>query len=262
MISHYLTEIYQQLMLNESASIPDDVKQAMINNMDDFNKRFHLMILQDAAKLMSDEPMTQVDMQKITNATLEGACKHALRVYSNIDAATKRIFDEYIKNLKDGTKNVSWWGSSSTVGSYMEYCTRFGKEPVIAREYVKLILQSDNIQMFKEIQKWDAAAHIVNTYLNRAEKFDEHLEALIKKEASASGYTDADTRDMLGTYYLYYGNVLQKPCEWIDAMICSAPDDDVAIKIFNRISWARNRVALKDQKHIYNIDNFKRLICN
>jgi hypothetical protein len=260
MISHHLTQIYQQLILKEAASITDDIKQAMINSMDDLNKRYYKILMGDVDLIMKDEPIPEETLMYISTATLECACKHALRIYKNIDVVAKKIFDYSLDNIDVTEARVSWWGLAGAVNSYTEYCNRLGKEPVIVKEFIKQVLQ--NVEIFKRINKWDAAVYIVGTYFREAKKFDEQLDTLVKNEVMSEEYTSFDTRDLLASYYAYYTNTLHKPCKWIDMMICNAPDAEEALSIYNRIGWMRNKVAPAEQKHIYNTDKFIQQVCN
>ena len=260
MISHHLTQIYQQMLLNESASIPDDVKQAMIDKMDSINKIFYSNLKESLKTLFSDEPVQQEKLQRMTGITIEYACTHALKLYKNIDAAAKAFFDNAINNLK-GDEIIGWWGYSTTTEMYTGYCDRFGKEPDAVREFVLQILQAQNFKKLKAIGKWDAAAYVVEKYLVNLKEFDEQLEPLIKDVVMMDERTDSTTRDLMQRYYLYYADVMHKPCKWIDAMICNAPDAEEADNILRKISWVRTKVAPDDQKYLNDVDNFKRLVC-
>lgn len=261
MISHHLTQIYQQMLLNESASIPDDVKQAMIDKMDGINKLFYSNLKESLSTLFSDDVVQQEKLQRMTGITIEYACTHALKLYKNIDAAAKAFFDNAINNLKGNGEIIGWWGYSTTTEMYTGYCRRFGKEPVVVKEFVLQILQAQNVKKLKAIGKWDAAAYVVEKYLGNLKEFDEQLEPLIKDAVMMDEYTDSSTRDLIKGYYQYYADVMHKPCKWIDAMICNAPDADEADNILRKIHWSRNKVAPDDQKYLNTVDNFKRMVC-
>jgi len=260
MISHHLTQIYQQLILREAASITDDIRQAMVDSMNDLNGRYYDAVVGDIGLILSNEPVPREQLLYITNASLECACKHALRAYKNIDAVAKKIFEHSIDNIDVPEAYISWWSCASTVAIYMEYCHRFGMEPVFVGEFVKQILL--NAEIFKKNNKWDAAVYIVGIYFREAKKFHEQLDTLVKNEVMSAEYTSLDTRDLLASYYAYYSNTLHKPCKWIDGMICSAPDAEEAIGIYNRIGWLRDKVAPAEQKYIYGINQFMQQVCN
>jgi hypothetical protein len=261
MISHHLTQIYQQMLLNESASIPDDVKQAMIDKMEAINKMFYGSITDNCKILFSDEHVQQERLQGFSGIIIEYACTHALKLYKNIDAAVKALFDSAINSLKGDGEILSWWEFSTTSAMYTGYCHRFGKEPVVVGEFVLQILQAQNFKKLKAIGKWDAATYVVQKYLQDLREFDEQLEPLIKNVVMADEYTDESACNLIQNYYQYYVGMMHEPCKWIDAMICNAPDEEEADKILRRIYWLRNKVAPDGQKYLYNVVDFKSKVC-
>ena len=261
MISHHLTQIYQQMLLNESASIPDDVKQAMIDKMDAINKMFYSNLKEVLETLYSDELVQQEKIKHMSGIYIEYACNHALKLYKNIDAAVKALFDSAINSLKGDGEILSWWGFSTTSAMYTGYCHRFGKEPDAVREFVLQILQAQNFKELKAIGKWEAATYVVQKYLQDLREFDEQLEPLIKNVVMADEYTDEPARNLIQNYYQYYVGMMHEPCKWIDAMICNAPDEEEADKILRKIHWLRNKVAPDGQKYLYSVVDFKSKVC-
>lgn len=259
MISHYLTQIYQQQVLNEAASIPDDVKQAMVDNLDNVNRIFY-RYSSDISALLSDEPLPESTYKSAT--TLEYACSHALRVYKNIDVAAQDVFQKALDSLKeeDGHKFISWWSFARTVEKYLQYCKRFGKKPVIIEHFVLQLLQSDNVEAFKKIDKWDAASASIYKYLSSLKEFDGQFEPLIKKTMPAIESIDDASIELLNAYYTYYVRTMHKPCAWIDEIICNAPRE-IAVKIFRRISWTREQVAPAEQQNMWSLEAFWRRVC-
>lgn len=263
MISHYLTQIYQQQVLNEAASIPDDVKQAMVNNLDSVNRIFYKN-LSDILALLSDEPLPKSIY--ISTTTVEYACTHALRVYENIDVAAQDVFQKALDSLKKyggevvANKFISWWSYCGTVENYLQYCERFNKKPVIIEHLVLQLLQSNNVEAFKRIDKWGAATASINIYLSSLKEFDGQFEPLIKKTMPAIESIDDASIELLNAYYTYYARTMHKPCAWIDEMICNAPRE-IAVKIFRRISWTREGVAPAEQQNLFSLPAFWHRVC-
>lgn len=259
MISHYLTQIYQQQVLNEAASIPDDIKKAMVDNLDNVNRIFY-RYSSDIMALLSNEPLPESTYMSTT--TVEYACTYALRVYKNIDVAAQDVFQKALDSLKEGTDNkfISWWGYSGTVEKYLQYCERFNKKPVIIEHLVLQLLQSNNVEAFKKIGKWDAASASINKYLSSLKEFDGQFEPLIKKTMPAIESIDDASIELLNAYYTYYARTMHRPCAWIDEIICKAPRE-IALKIFRRISWTREGVAPAEQQNLYSLGAFWRRVC-
>lgn len=262
MISHYLTQIYKQQVLNESV-IPDDVKKALVANLDSTNKLFY----ENASSIFKlygdDAGEFSSPYYYPSSSSIEYACRYALRWYSNIDVAVQKTFEISMESFKQDDSvytYTNWWGLGSTVESFVEYCNRFGKKYEVATNFIMQMLQPENIKLLKRKGHWEAATNIIDKYLRgqKTKQIDESLEAMVKHAVTSDEPLDAPTKELMASYYKYYARIMKQPCNWIDALICNHVDEEEAYRLYRLIYWIRNPVA---SKSTYYFDEFKQQVC-
>lgn len=259
MISHNLSQIYNKMLINEASSIPDDVKTALMGQMNPVNRNFYKYNASDFAKLCSTSMIASDDLRRFSFTVIEYSCKLATHWYENI---TNAFIDALHGVLADVQKSRSWWGLASMCSSYIKYCQRFDKNENIVADFIVALMQPNNAEELEGIGKTDAMMHLIDQYMTLSKTFDGRIEAIIKhmiiSHIEKHGSADVHTRTLISDVYNYYANTVNEPCEWIDKLVCQMEDDEEADMIFTRFMWIRQRIT---GASYYNLQDFRQAVC-
>lgn len=258
MISHYLNKIYNEMLMTES-SITDDVKQAMVSQLEGVNEIFYKYNFSDFAKIYHGD-LDDASIAFLSLSTIEYACRGATKWYDNISKAVAFMYKRVLKGGAPGV-SVSWWGIASLTKEYIKYCERFNKSIKIVDDFIASLLQrKDDVDVF------DGAIHIIDAYIHTSNVFNHEFDVLLKSVVvdyiKNNGKTNYIVRCIMSDYYKYYARTMKKPCAWIDELICNMNDELEATSMLNSMYMTRFGVAPQHEKNIFTRQSFVSKICN